>query len=85
MKWTKSWLAGTVTFVACAFLYCPVFHAMPRFMERYDADPSAKSELKGRCTVCHTNEEGFGQLTTFGKAFAERNYRITEELRQQSP
>ena len=85
MKWTKSWLGGTITFLACAFLYCPVFHAMPRFMERYDADPYAKSELKGRCTVCHTNEDGFGKLTSFGKAFTERNYRISEELRQQSP
>ena len=82
MKRTKHWLVGTVTFFACAFLYCPVFHAMPKFMERYNADPSAKAELKGRCTICHTNEEGFGPLTAFGKAFAERDYRITAVARK---
>ena len=85
MKRTKHWLVGTVTFFACAFLYCPVFHAMPKFMERYNADPYAKTDLKGRCTICHTNEEGFGPLTGFGKAFADRDYRITAELRQQAP
>jgi len=85
MKRTRFWLTGTFTFFAFAFLYCPVFHAMPKFMEKYNADPYAKAELKGRCTVCHTNEEGFGPLTAFGKTFAEHGYKITDELRQQSP
>jgi len=74
---------GVLLTFAC--LYCPVFHAMPRFMERYDADPYAKADLRGRCTVCHVSESGFGPLNAFGRAFAENGYRITESLRQQFP
>jgi len=85
MKWVKFSLMVTVPVLIFAFLYCPVFHAMPRFMERYDADPYAKADLRGRCTICHVSEDGFGPLTAFGKAFAENGYRITEELRAQFP
>jgi mono/diheme cytochrome c family protein len=85
MKRTKVMLLSALGVFVCACLYCPVFHAMPKFMDRYDADSYAKVENKGRCTTCHTNEEGFGVLNKFGQAFANNGYRITDELRQQSP
>lgn len=85
MKRLKILLGGALAFVACACLYCPVFHAMPKFMDRYDADPQARAELKGKCSVCHVNEDGFGALNAFGKAFAKHGYRITDALRRQSP
>ncbi|MEM2591097.1 MAG: c-type cytochrome [Thermofilaceae archaeon] len=85
MRWMKFSLMVIGVVLALAFLRCPVFHAMPKFMEWYDADPYAKAELRGRCTVCHVSESGFGPLTVFGRAFAENDYRITEELRAQFP
>ncbi len=84
MKNIKLSLASVIIFFICACLYCPVFHAMPKFMERYNADPYAKGEKKDRCTVCHTNEEGFGPLNKLGQAFAKNGYRITGDLRKQA-
>lgn len=85
MKRIRVVLLTTMALLGCACLYCPIFHAMPRFMDRYDADAYAKPDLKGKCTVCHTNEEGFGPLNTFGKAFAESEYKITPALRDKAP
>jgi len=58
---------------------------MPKFMDRYDADPLSKADLKGKCSVCHVEEDGFGPLNAFGKAFVESGYRITDGLRSQAP
>jgi len=85
MKRIKLLIGAGMAFTACVCLYCPVFHAMPKFMDRYDADPSAKAELKGKCSVCHVEEDGYGPLNAFGKAFEESGYRITDGLRSQSP
>ncbi len=85
MKRMRVVLMTTMALLACACLYCPIFHAMPRFMDRYDADQFAKPDLKGKCTVCHTNDEGFGPLNAFGKAFAESDYKITPALRDKAP
>jgi len=85
MRRIKLLISAGLAFTACACLYCPVFHAMPKFMDRYDADPLAKAELKGKCSVCHVEEDGYGPLNAFGKAFAESDYRITDGLRSQSP
>jgi mono/diheme cytochrome c family protein len=85
MKRLKILLCGVLTFLICACLYCPVFHAMPRFMDRYDADAQARDELKGKCSVCHIREDGYGALNAFGKDFAENDYRITDALRSRAP
>src|SRR5215813_12280135 len=85
MKRIKLLISAVLALTVCACLYCPVFHAMPKFMDRYDADPSAKADLKGKCSVCHLDEDGYGPLNAFGKAFAESGYRITDALRGQSP
>jgi mono/diheme cytochrome c family protein len=85
MKRMKFLLGASFVFFAGACLYGPIFHAMPKFMDRYDADPLARAELKGKCSVCHVKEEGFSPLNPFGKSFAENNYRITDGLRRQSP
>jgi mono/diheme cytochrome c family protein len=69
-------------FAAC--LYCPIFHAMPKFMEQYDQDQFAKTDLKGKCSICHTREEGYGPLNAVGLAFAENGYRINDSLRNQA-
>ncbi|HKQ80333.1 MAG TPA: cytochrome c [Blastocatellia bacterium] len=85
MKRIKLLIGAGLASIICACLYCPVFHAMPKFMDRYDADPLAKAELKGKCNVCHLEDDGYGPLNTFGKAFEESGYRITDGLRNQSP
>lgn len=85
MKRIKILISAGLAFTVCVCLYCPVFHAMPKFMDRYDADPLAKAELKGKCSVCHIEEDGYGPLNAFGKAFEESGYRITDGLRSQSP
>ena len=84
MQRAKFLLSITGALFVAACLYCPVFHAMPKFMERYDAFQFAKAELKGKCSVCHTREEGYGPLNTMGKAFAANGYRIDEKLRKQA-
>lgn len=84
MQRPKFLLCLTSALLLAACLYCPVFHAMPKFMERYDNDQFAKAELKGKCSVCHTREEGFGPLNTFGAAFAENGYLINDNLRKQA-
>jgi mono/diheme cytochrome c family protein len=72
-------------FFTAVLCYCPPFEGMPRFMERFDADRNSKAELRGRCTVCHTNAEGFGPKTPFGKAFADNGYQISADLRAKFP
>lgn len=84
MQRSKFLLSLTGALLVAACLYCPVFHAMPKFMEQYDQDQFAKAELKGKCSVCHTREEGYGPLNTVGKAFAENGYRINDNLRKQA-
>jgi cytochrome c553 len=85
MKRIKLLIGAILALTAYVCLYCPGFQAMPRFMDRYDADPLAKAELKGKCSVCHLEEDGYGPLNAFGKAFAESDYRITDGLRSRSP
>jgi len=85
MKRIKLLISAVLALTVYACLNCPAFHAMPKFMDRFDADPSAKAEMKGKCNVCHVEEDGYGPLNAFGKAFAENGYRITDGLRSQSP
>ena len=58
--------------------------AKPAFMDRYNADPYAKSELKGKCTVCHIGRGG-GERNDVGEAFEDTGYRITAKLRAKFP
>ncbi len=58
--------------------------AKPAFMDRYNADPYAKAELRGRCTVCHVGRGG-GERNDFGEAFEDAGYRITPKLRSKFP
>jgi hypothetical protein len=58
--------------------------AKPAFMDRYNADPFARPELRNKCTVCHIGHGG-GERTDFGEAFADAGYRITPKLRAKFP
>jgi len=58
--------------------------AKPAFMDRYNADPYSKDELKGKCTVCHVGRGG-GERNDFGEAFEDGSYRITPKLRAKFP
>src|SRR4051794_30270528 len=74
--------AGTIAlFVAVG---AAVTIAKPAFMDRYDADPFARPELKNKCTVCHIGHGG-GERNDFGEAFADSGYRITPKLRAKFP
>lgn len=58
--------------------------AKPAFMDRYNADPYAKAELRGKCTVCHVGRGG-GDRNDFGESFEDAGYRITPKLRAKFP
>jgi len=58
--------------------------AKPAFMDRYNNDPYSKSELHGKCTVCHIGKGG-GERNEFGEAFEDSGYRITPKLRAKFP
>ena len=75
-------------FVALA-LMCGLFAsrsvaAKPAFMDRYNRDPLAKTELQNKCTVCHIGHGG-GERNDFGEAFEDAGFRITPKLRAQFP
>lgn len=58
--------------------------AKPAFMDRYNNDAYSKTELRGKCTVCHIGHGG-GERNDFGEAFEEAGYRITPKLRAKYP
>lgn len=61
-----------------------VAFAKPAFMDRYNNDPYSKTELRGKCTVCHIGKGG-GERNDFGEAFEDAGYRITPKLRAKFP
>lgn len=58
--------------------------AKPAFMDRYNSDPYSKTELRGKCTLCHIGKGG-GERNDFGEAFEDAGYRITPKLRAKFP
>ncbi|MBI3651070.1 MAG: hypothetical protein HY231_08470 [Acidobacteria bacterium] len=62
----------------------PSVAAKPAFMDRYNRDPFAKTELRNKCTVCHIGSGG-GERNEFGEAFEDTGFRITPKLRKQFP
>ncbi len=62
-------------FVKPAFFVTKVA-AKPAFMDRYNRDPLARAELKGKCTLCHIGRGG-GERNDFGEAFEDSGFRIT--------
>jgi hypothetical protein len=70
--------------VACIAASAAVALAKPAFMDRYNADPYSKAELRGKCTVCHIGRGG-GERNDFGEAFEDAGYRITPKLRAKFP
>lgn len=58
--------------------------AKPAFMDRYNNDSYSKTELRGKCTVCHIGKGG-GERNEFGEAFEDAGYRITPKLRAKFP
>lgn len=74
------------TTIAAAFVagMATVAFAKPAFMDRYDADPFSKPDLRNHCTVCHIGRGG-GERNDFGEAFADAGFRITPKLRAKFP
>jgi hypothetical protein len=58
--------------------------AKPAYMDRYNRDPLALAELRGKCTVCHIGRGG-GERNDFGEAFEDTGFRITPKLRDKFP
>jgi hypothetical protein len=71
----------TMAFIAAAAI---VAFAKPAFMDRYNKDPYSKTDLRGKCTVCHIGRGG-GERNEFGEAFEDAGYRITPKLRAKFP
>ena len=70
-----------ICFIALA---CIAARSKPAFMDRYNRDPLAKTELRNKCTLCHIGRGG-GERNDFGEAFEDAGYRITPKLREQFP
>jgi hypothetical protein len=70
-------------FMKTGFLVEPA-SAKPAFMDRYNRDPYAKAELRGKCILCHVGRGG-GERNDFGDAFEDAGYRITPKLRDKFP
>lgn len=79
MKGTK--LILTVAYIAGVAV---IALAKPAFMDRYNKDPYSKTELRGKCTVCHIGKGG-GERNDFGEAFEDAGFRITQKLRAKFP
>ena len=60
-------------------------YAFPQYMEIFDKDKFAKSEMKNMCSVCHVSPNGGGPLNEFGQAFDANGKTITNNLRQKFP
>lgn len=73
----------TLAFVKPALLSMNA-QAKPAFMDRYDNDPYAKPQWKGKCTLCHIGKGG-EQRNDFGDAFEDTGFRITPKLRAKFP
>ena len=76
-------LRGVPT-AALTFMATLVALAKPAFMDRYNADPYARAELRNKCTICHIGHGG-GERNDFGEAFADSGFRITPKLRTKFP
>jgi hypothetical protein len=72
--------------LALAYVAGPAVIALakPAFMDRYNNDPYSKTDLRGKCTVCHIGKGG-GERNEFGEAFEDAGYRITAKLRGKFP
>lgn len=82
-------LLASLLAVVVAGLIKPAFmarrvSAKPAFMDRYDRDAYSKTELRGKCTVCHVGHGGEPR-NAFGEAFGDAGYRITPKLRKKFP
>ena len=76
--------AKLILAVAYVVAVAAVAFAKPAFMDRYNHDPFAKAELRGKCTICHVGRGG-GERNDFGEAFEDSGYRITPKMREKFP
>src|SRR5262249_55046875 len=59
--------------------------ARPEYLRLFDADPTSRPEMRGKCSTCHISPAGGGERNEFGKAFAAAGFKITAELRDSFP
>lgn len=52
---------------------------------KYDSDKRSLPQFRGKCNICHLNENGTGPQNKFGKAFAAAGFKITDEIVTQFP
>lgn len=76
--------AKTILVIGFMVTAAIVAFGKPAFMDRYNRDPYSKTELRGKCTVCHIGRGG-GERNDFGEAFEDAGYRITPKLRTKFP
>ena len=75
----------TFIFLLVLFLIPLKADAFPQYMEIFNKDKFARSEMKNMCSVCHVNPNGGGPENEFGKAFDANGKIITNNLRQKFP
>ena len=75
----------TFIFLLVLFLLPLRSSAFPQYMDIFDKDKFAKSEMKNMCSVCHQNPNGGGPVNNFGMAFDASGHKITNDLRQKFP
>ncbi len=75
----------TFIFLLVLFLVPLKANAFPQYMEIFNKDKFARSEMKNMCSVCHQNPNGGGPLNDFGVDFDASGHKITNNLRQKFP
>ncbi len=64
---------------------CNNAFAFNNCQSKYDSDKRSLPQFRGKCNICHLNENGTGPQNKFGKAFAAAGFKITDELVAQFP
>lgn len=82
---SKTSLFKILVVVASTVFIAANVQARPEYLKIFAADPLSRPELRGKCSICHTNPEGGGPRNEFGKAFASAGFEITADLRKRFP
>lgn len=62
-----------------------VASSMPILMDRYNAHPQTRPELRDQCVICHVYEDGSGPLTAFGNRYERAGLEFEPALVQAYP
>lgn len=63
----------------------PNASSMPRLMDLYNDHPRSLAQNREKCVICHTNADGSGKLSAFGRKYEEAGLEFTDALLKEYP